>query len=158
MRTLVLSLLPERLEEAWAEECQRCHVCAGCLGWSAQWPVRLASRQAPARWRPANWLRVTGAACPLGSPAKASSTAAPGYLHASSLLLASPLLTTALCLSLPLPACSDEPLVSCDYRMTNVSSTIDAALTMVMGDDMVKVRARAQQTHLPLDWQLAGCS
>ncbi len=37
--------------------------------------------------------------------------------------------------------CSDEPLVSCDYRMTNVSSTIDAALTMVMGDDMVKVVA-----------------
>jgi len=36
---------------------------------------------------------------------------------------------------------SDEPLVSCDYRMTNVSSTIDAALTMVMGDDMVKVVA-----------------
>jgi hypothetical protein len=31
--------------------------------------------------------------------------------------------------------------VSCDYRMTNVSSTIDAALTMVMGDDMVKVVA-----------------
>jgi hypothetical protein len=39
------------------------------------------------------------------------------------------------------PPCSDEPLVSCDYRMTNVSSTIDAALTMVMGDDMVKVVA-----------------
>ncbi len=38
------------------------------------------------------------------------------------------------------PRRSDEPLVSCDYRMTNVSSTIDAALTMVMGDDMVKVR------------------
>ena len=36
---------------------------------------------------------------------------------------------------------SDEPLVSCDYKMTNVSSTIDAALTMVMGDDMVKVVA-----------------
>jgi glyceraldehyde-3-phosphate dehydrogenase (NADP+) (phosphorylating) len=36
---------------------------------------------------------------------------------------------------------SDEPLVSCDYRMTNVSSTIDAALTMVMGEDMVKVVA-----------------
>ena len=36
---------------------------------------------------------------------------------------------------------SDEPLVSCDYRMTNVSSTIDSALTMVMGDDMVKVVA-----------------
>ncbi len=31
--------------------------------------------------------------------------------------------------------------MSCDYRMTNVSSTIDAALTMVMGDDMVKVVA-----------------
>ena len=38
-------------------------------------------------------------------------------------------------------AVSDEPLVSCDYRMTDVSSTIDAALTMVMGDDMVKVVA-----------------
>jgi len=36
---------------------------------------------------------------------------------------------------------SDEPLVSCDYKMTNVSSTIDSALTMVMGDDMVKVVA-----------------
>lgn len=36
---------------------------------------------------------------------------------------------------------SDEPLVSCDYRMTDVSSTIDSALTMVMGDDMVKVVA-----------------
>eukprot|EP00889_Picochlorum_renovo_P006474 jgi/Picre1/33504/NNA_008828.t1 len=38
-------------------------------------------------------------------------------------------------------AVSDEPLVSCDYRMTDVSSTIDSALTMVMGDDMVKVVA-----------------
>ena len=38
-------------------------------------------------------------------------------------------------------AISDEPLVSCDYRQTDVSSTIDAALTMVMGDDMVKVVA-----------------
>ena len=36
---------------------------------------------------------------------------------------------------------SDEPLVSCDYKMTNVSSTIDSALTLVMGDDMVKVVA-----------------
>ena len=36
---------------------------------------------------------------------------------------------------------SDEPLVSCDYKMTTVSSTVDAALTMVMGDDMVKVVA-----------------
>jgi hypothetical protein len=26
---------------------------------------------------------------------------------------------------------SDEPLVSCDYKMTNVSSTIDSSLTMV---------------------------
>lgn len=32
-------------------------------------------------------------------------------------------------------------LVSCDYKMTNVSSTIDSSLTMVMGDDMVKVVA-----------------
>ncbi|GAB4816495.1 hypothetical protein N2152v2_003541 [Parachlorella kessleri] len=36
---------------------------------------------------------------------------------------------------------SDEPLVSCDFKMTNVSSTIDSSLTMVMGDDMVKVVA-----------------
>jgi len=38
-------------------------------------------------------------------------------------------------------AVSDEPLVSVDYRMTDVSSTIDSSLTMVMGDDMVKVVA-----------------
>lgn len=38
-------------------------------------------------------------------------------------------------------AVSDAPLVSCDFKMTNVSSTIDSALTMVMGDDMVKVVA-----------------
>lgn len=38
-------------------------------------------------------------------------------------------------------AVSDDPLVSVDYRMSNESSTIDAALTMVMGDDMVKVVA-----------------
>eukprot|EP00741_Cyanophora_paradoxa_P009937 tig00000157_g9626.t1 len=36
---------------------------------------------------------------------------------------------------------SDEPLVSCDFRCTDQSSTIDASLTMVMGDDMVKVIA-----------------
>lgn len=36
---------------------------------------------------------------------------------------------------------TDEPLVSCDFRCTDVSSTIDSALTMVMGDDMVKVVA-----------------
>jgi len=34
-----------------------------------------------------------------------------------------------------------EPLVSCDFRKTDVSSTVDASLTMVMGDDMVKVVA-----------------
>ena len=38
-------------------------------------------------------------------------------------------------------AITDEPLVSVDFRCTDVSSTIDAALTMVMGDDMVKVVA-----------------
>merc|ERR1712054_73067 len=36
---------------------------------------------------------------------------------------------------------SDEPLVSVDYRCSDVSSTIDSSLTMVMGDDMVKVVA-----------------
>merc|ERR1711906_88935 len=36
-------------------------------------------------------------------------------------------------------AVADTPLVSIDYRCTDVSTTIDAALTMVMGDDMVKV-------------------
>ncbi len=38
-------------------------------------------------------------------------------------------------------AVTDEPLVSVDFRCTDVSSTIDASLTMVMGDDMVKVVA-----------------
>ncbi|KXG26463.1 glyceraldehyde-3-phosphate dehydrogenase A, chloroplastic [Sorghum bicolor] len=33
----------------------------------------------------------------------------------------------------------DVPLVSVDFRCSDVSSTIDASLTMVMGDDMVKV-------------------
>jgi len=36
---------------------------------------------------------------------------------------------------------SMDPLVSCDFRMTDVSSTVDGSLTMVMGDDMVKVVA-----------------
>merc|ERR1712241_1651634 len=36
---------------------------------------------------------------------------------------------------------TDKPLVSCDYRCSDESSTIDASLTMVMGDDMVKVVA-----------------
>merc|ERR1712078_862608 len=38
-------------------------------------------------------------------------------------------------------AVADEPLVSVDFRMTDVSSTIDSSLTMVMGDDMLKVVA-----------------
>ncbi|MDJ0846534.1 type I glyceraldehyde-3-phosphate dehydrogenase [Crocosphaera sp.] len=36
---------------------------------------------------------------------------------------------------------NDLPLVSCDYRGTDVSSILDASLTMVMGGDMVKVVA-----------------
>jgi len=36
---------------------------------------------------------------------------------------------------------SSEPLVSCDHRGTDESSIIDSSLTMVMGDDMVKVVA-----------------
>jgi len=36
-------------------------------------------------------------------------------------------------------AVSDEPLVSVDFRCTDVSTTIDSALTMVMGDNMLKV-------------------
>jgi glyceraldehyde-3-phosphate dehydrogenase (NADP+) (phosphorylating) len=38
-------------------------------------------------------------------------------------------------------AVCDEPLVSVDFRMTDVSTSIDSSLTMVMGDDMVKVVA-----------------
>mmetsp|Transcript_7641 Transcript_7641/g.47180 ORF Transcript_7641/g.47180 Transcript_7641/m.47180 type:complete len:407 (+) Transcript_7641:177-1397(+) len=38
-------------------------------------------------------------------------------------------------------ALCEEPLVSVDFRMSDVSSTVDASLTMVMGDDMVKVVA-----------------
>merc|ERR1711988_1457788 len=36
---------------------------------------------------------------------------------------------------------SDDPLVSVDYRCSDVSTTIDSSLTMVIGDDMVKVVA-----------------
>lgn len=36
---------------------------------------------------------------------------------------------------------NDLPLVSCDYRGTDVSSILDASLTMVMAGDMVKVVA-----------------
>ncbi|PIN08185.1 Glyceraldehyde 3-phosphate dehydrogenase [Handroanthus impetiginosus] len=35
----------------------------------------------------------------------------------------------------------DEPLVSVDFRCSDVSSIVDSSLTMVMGDDMVKVIA-----------------
>uniref|UniRef100_A0A6N2LFK5 Glyceraldehyde-3-phosphate dehydrogenase n=1 Tax=Salix viminalis TaxID=40686 RepID=A0A6N2LFK5_SALVM len=35
----------------------------------------------------------------------------------------------------------DIPLVSVDFRCSDVSSTIDSSLTMVMGDDMIKVVA-----------------
>lgn len=38
-------------------------------------------------------------------------------------------------------AVCDLPLVSTDFRGSSVSSTVDASLTMVMGDDMVKVVA-----------------
>ena len=36
---------------------------------------------------------------------------------------------------------TDLPLVSSDYRKTDCSSTIDGSLTLVMGDNMVKVVA-----------------
>mmetsp|Transcript_9501 Transcript_9501/g.29766 ORF Transcript_9501/g.29766 Transcript_9501/m.29766 type:complete len:389 (-) Transcript_9501:71-1237(-) len=36
-------------------------------------------------------------------------------------------------------AVCDQPLVSVDFRCTDVSTTVDASLTMVMGDDMLKV-------------------
>jgi len=38
-------------------------------------------------------------------------------------------------------AIEEKPLVSVDYRQSDVSTTIDAALTMVMGESMVKVVA-----------------
>merc|ERR1712100_302874 len=38
-------------------------------------------------------------------------------------------------------AVSDKPLVSIDYRCSDESSTIDSSLTMVMGDEMIKVVA-----------------
>lgn len=38
-------------------------------------------------------------------------------------------------------AVCDIPLVSVDFKCTDVSSTIDSSLTMVMGDDMLKVVA-----------------
>jgi glyceraldehyde-3-phosphate dehydrogenase (NADP+) (phosphorylating) len=38
-------------------------------------------------------------------------------------------------------AVTDEPLVSVDFKGTFQSSTVDESLTMVMGDDMVKIVA-----------------
>ena len=38
-------------------------------------------------------------------------------------------------------AYTDEPLVSSDFKTTDVSSTVDSLLTMVMGDNLVKVSA-----------------
>jgi len=38
-------------------------------------------------------------------------------------------------------AITEKPLVSVDFRKTDVSSTIDGSLTMVIGDDMIKVVA-----------------
>lgn len=38
-------------------------------------------------------------------------------------------------------AVADEPLVSADFKGMDQSTAIDSALTMVMGDDMVKVVA-----------------
>ena len=40
-------------------------------------------------------------------------------------------------------AVSDLPLVSMDFKKSDVSTTIDSSLTMVMGDDMVKVHILA---------------
>ena len=36
---------------------------------------------------------------------------------------------------------TEKPLVSIDFKGSFCSSTVDASLTMVMGDDMVKVVA-----------------
>jgi hypothetical protein len=55
-------------------------------------------------------------------------------------------------------AVADEPLVSVDFRCTDVSTSIDSALTMVMGDDMVKVRGAAGWClkGIGLRWQQRG--
>ena len=49
-------------------------------------------------------------------------------------------------------AVSDLPLVSMDFKKSDVSTTIDSSLTMVMGDDMVKV-----SQHSTPDDVLAVC-
>lgn len=35
----------------------------------------------------------------------------------------------------------DEPLVFVDFKCTNASPTVDSSLTMVIGDDMIKIIA-----------------
>ncbi len=54
-------------------------------------------------------------------------------------------------------AVSDLPLVSMDFKKSDVSTTIDSSLTMVMGDDMVKVghthTLTLTHTHLPCNHQ-----
>ena len=49
-------------------------------------------------------------------------------------------------------AVSDLPLVSMDFKKSDVSTTIDSSLTMVMGDDMVKVghSQTCKHTHISL--------
>ncbi len=47
-------------------------------------------------------------------------------------------------------AVSDLPLVSMDFKKSDVSTTIDSSLTMVMGDDMVKVGHTHTHTHMSL--------
>ena len=49
-------------------------------------------------------------------------------------------------------AVSDLPLVSMDFKKSDVSTTIDSSLTMVMGDDMVKVGHTSTHTHT-CPWQ-----
>ena len=45
-------------------------------------------------------------------------------------------------------AVSDLPLVSMDFKKSDVSTTIDSSLTMVMGDDMVKVCLLQRFKHI----------
>ena len=56
-------------------------------------------------------------------------------------------------------AVSDLPLVSMDFKKSDVSTTIDSSLTMVMGDDMVKVHILAHLMHSCSNYQtsLATC-
>ncbi|MCD9642185.1 hypothetical protein HAX54_028868 [Datura stramonium] len=44
-----------------------------------------------------------------------------------------------------------EPLRSVDFRCSDVSSTVDSSLTMVMGDDMVKSASESAAKHSRVD-------